>query len=173
MEHLEGLGIEDSNLEDWNVDCAGEVQKMHKLDFVTMSECSNVKDLTWLVFVPNLKWLRIVGCDDMEEIISVENFEKLSEVSEMIGELNLFTELQFLSLGNASNLKRIYRDPLPFPQLEQIDICRCPKLKKLPLNSSSAKGRKIVIRGKKEWWEELQWEDQATQNAFSPCFMPY
>ncbi|GAY69078.1 hypothetical protein CUMW_269250 [Citrus unshiu] len=173
MEHLEELGIEDSNLDDWNVDCAGEVQKMHKLDFVTMSECSNVKDLTWLVFVPNLKWLRIFDCDDMEEIISVENFEKLSEVLEMIGELNLFTELQFLSLRNASNLKRIYRDPLPFPQLKQIRISECPKLKKLPLNSSSAKGLKIVIYGEKEWWEELQWEDQATQNAFSPCFMPY
>ncbi|KAL9463247.1 hypothetical protein AB3S75_001117 [Citrus x aurantiifolia] len=173
MEHLEELGIEDSNLEDWNVDCAGEVQKMHKLDFVTMSECSNVKDLTWLVFVPNLKWLRIFDCDDMEEIISVENFEKLSEVSEMIGELNLFTELQFLSLRNASNLKRIYGDPLPFPQLKQIRISECPKLKKLPLNSSSAKGLKIVIYGEKEWWEELQWEDQATQTAFSPCFMPY
>ncbi|KAH9714957.1 putative disease resistance protein [Citrus sinensis] len=166
MEHLEELSIWDSNLEDWNVDCAGEVQKMRKLSIL---RSSNVKDLTWLVFVPNLKWLRIHHCGDMEEIISVE---KLSEVSEMMGELNLFSELEFLSLGNASNLKRIYRDPLPFPQLEEIRISKCPKLKKLPLNSSSAKGLKIVIWGKKEWWEELQWEDQATQNAFSPCFVP-
>ncbi|KAK9229315.1 hypothetical protein WN944_022277 [Citrus x changshan-huyou] len=173
MEHLEELDIEDSNLEDWNVDCAGEVQKMRKLHSVVIRNCSNVKDLTWLVFVPNLKWLRIVGCDDMEEIISVEKFEKLSEVSEMMGELNLFSELEYLSLGNASNLKRIYRDPLPFPQLKEIDISKCPKLKKLPLNSSSAKGLKIVIYGEKEWWEELQWEDQATQNAFSPCFRPF
>ncbi|GAY66106.1 hypothetical protein CUMW_246100 [Citrus unshiu] len=172
MEHLEELYIEESNLEDWNVDCAGEVQKMRKLHFVTIYECSNVKDLTWLVFVPNLKWLRIVGCDDMEEIISVENFEKLSEVSEMMGELNLFSELELLVIRNASNLERIYRDPLPFPQLNRISILKCPKLKKLPLNSSSAKGRKIVIAGQKEWWEELQWEDQATQNAFSPCFRP-
>ncbi|GAY32560.1 hypothetical protein CUMW_273920 [Citrus unshiu] len=85
MEHLEELEIRDSSLEDWNVDCAGEVQKMRKLHSVLIRNCSNVKDLTWLVFVPNLKWLRIVGCDDMEEIISVEKFEKLSEVSEMMG----------------------------------------------------------------------------------------
>ncbi|KAH9714934.1 putative disease resistance protein [Citrus sinensis] len=173
MEHLEQLFIRKSNLEDWNVDCAGEVQKMRKLHFVTIYECSNVKDSTWLVFVPNLKWLRIFDCDDMEEIISVEKFEKLSEVSEMMGELNLFAKLELLELGNASNLKRIYRDHLPFSQLKEIRIWECPKLKKLPLNSSSAKGRKMVIRGYKEWWEELQWEDQATQNAFSPCFMPY
>ncbi|GAY68087.1 hypothetical protein CUMW_261430 [Citrus unshiu] len=172
MEHLERLDIEDSNLEDWNVDCAGEAQKMPKLHLITIAECSNVKDLTWLVFVPNLKWLRIYDCDDMEEIISVEKFKKLSEVSEMMGELNLFSELESLRLGNASNLKRIYRDHLPFPQLKEIVISRCPKLKKLPLNSSSAKGRKIVIRGERKWWEELQWEDQATQNAFSPCFLP-
>ncbi|KAH9714948.1 hypothetical protein KPL71_020845 [Citrus sinensis] len=170
MEHLEKLYIEESNLEDWNVDCAGEVQKMRKLHFVTIYECSNVKDFTWLVFVPNLKWLRICYCDDMEEIISVE---KLSEVSEMMGELNLFSELELLVIRNASNLERIYRVPLPFPQLKVIDISECPKLKQLPLNSSSAKGRKIVIYGEKEWWEELQWEDQVTQNAFSPCFSPY
>ncbi|KAK9229319.1 hypothetical protein WN944_022281 [Citrus x changshan-huyou] len=151
MEHLEKLNIWDSNLEDWNVDRAGEVQKMRKLHFVTILKCSNVKDLTWLVFVPNLKWLQIFYCDDMEEIISVEKFEKLSEVSEMMGELNLFSELESLSLGNASNLKRIYRDPLPFPRLKLIRISKCPKLKKLPLNSSSAKGRKIVIYGEKEW----------------------
>ncbi|KDO38938.1 hypothetical protein CISIN_1g040659mg, partial [Citrus sinensis] len=139
MEHLEKLYIEESNLEDWNVDCAGEVQKMRKLHSILIWNCSNVKDLTWLVFAPNLKCLRI-HCDDMEEIISVE---KLSEVSEMMGELNLFAKLEDLWLESASNLKRIYRDPLPFPQLKQIDIMRCPKLKKLPLNSSSAKGRKI------------------------------
>ncbi|GAY66110.1 hypothetical protein CUMW_246130 [Citrus unshiu] len=151
MEHLEQLSIWDSNLEDWNVDCAGEVQKMRKLHFVTIYECSNVKDLTWLVFVPNLKRLRIFDCDDMEEIISVENFEKLSEVSEMMGELNLFSELESLSLGYASNLKRIYHDPLPFPQLEEIRISECPKLKKLPLNSSSAKGPPKI-----EEWEEVK-----------------
>ncbi|KAH9666569.1 putative disease resistance protein [Citrus sinensis] len=170
MEHLEKLFIRESNLEDWNVDCAGEVQKMRKLHLITISECSNVKDLTWLVFVPNLKSLSVNVCFDMEEIISVE---KLSGVSEMMGELNLFSELESLTLQNASNLKRIYRDPLPFPQLEEIDISKCPKLKKLPLNSSSVKKLKIDIYGEKEWWEELQWEDQATQNAFSPCFRPY
>ncbi|KDO37497.1 hypothetical protein CISIN_1g028049mg [Citrus sinensis] len=105
MEHLEKLFIEESNLEDWNVDCAGEVQKMPKLHSVLIWNCSNVKDLTWLVFAPNLKCLRILDCDDMEEIISVENFEKLIEVSEMMGELNLFSGLESLSLGNASNLK--------------------------------------------------------------------
>ncbi|KAH9714961.1 putative disease resistance protein [Citrus sinensis] len=172
MEHLEQLFIWESNLEDWNVDFAGEVQKMRKLQSVLIRNCSNVKDLTWLVFVPNLKWLRIVGCDDMEEIISVEKFEKLSEVSEMMGELNLFSELELLVIRKASNLERIYRDPLPFPQLNRISILKCPKLKKLPLNSSSAKGRKIALAGQKEWWEELQWEYQATQNALSPCFRP-
>ncbi|GAY66109.1 hypothetical protein CUMW_246120 [Citrus unshiu] len=105
MEHLEKLFIEESNLEDWNVDCAGEVQKMPKLHSVLIWNCSNVKDLTWLVFAPNLKCLRILDCDDMEEIISVEKFEKLIEVSEMMGELNLFSGLESLSLGNASNLK--------------------------------------------------------------------
>ncbi|GAY66645.1 hypothetical protein CUMW_250440 [Citrus unshiu] len=60
--------------------------------------------------------------------------------------------------------------PLPFPPLKEVKVIRCDKLKKLPLDSNSAKERKIVIRGYREWWEQLQWENEATQNAFLPCF---
>ncbi|GAY58747.1 hypothetical protein CUMW_189300, partial [Citrus unshiu] len=57
--------------------------------------------------------------------------------------------------------------PCPFQNLKKIEVRECRQLKKLPLNSSSAKERRVVIEGSKKWWEELQWEDQATQNAFS------
>ncbi|GAY68091.1 hypothetical protein CUMW_261470 [Citrus unshiu] len=174
LENLEQLMIWNSNLEEWNIDWTGEIEKVlqsgvfRNLQRVII-HCSNVKDLTWLAFVRNLKELAVDDCYDIEEIISVE---KLSEVSEMMGELNLFAKLETLTLGGASNLKRIYRDPLPFPQLKQINVWECPKLEKLPLNSSSAKGRTIVIRGEEERWEELQREDQATQNALPAGLLP-
>ncbi|KAH9666641.1 Disease resistance protein SUMM2 [Citrus sinensis] len=126
---------------------------------VGISFCT-VKDLTWLVFAPNLKKIVIMECHAMEEIISAE---KLSgEVSEIMGRPNLFAQLESLTLLGAGNLKSIYRYPLPFPHLKTIRVHGCPKLKKLSLSSISIKERKIVIDGEKEWWEELQWEDEAT-----------
>ncbi|KDO41650.1 hypothetical protein CISIN_1g0411142mg, partial [Citrus sinensis] len=46
----------------------------------------------------------------------------------------------------------------------------CAKLRKLPLDSNSALEHKIAIRGEAGWWGCLQWENEATQIAFLPCF---
>ncbi|KAK9208670.1 hypothetical protein WN944_001030 [Citrus x changshan-huyou] len=174
MEHLKDLFIDNSNLEELKTDCTGEVQKVlqcgfRSLHLASITFCSRVKDLTWLAFAPNLKIIVIMHCDDLEEIISVE---KLNELSDIMGELNFFAKLELLDLYHAESLKSIYQGAVPLPQLKEIRVTQCPKLKTLPLNSSSTKQRYIVISGGKDWWEELQWEDQATQNAFSTCFVP-
>ncbi|KAL9440774.1 hypothetical protein AB3S75_019444 [Citrus x aurantiifolia] len=174
MEHLKDLFIDNSNLEELKMGCSAEVQKVlqcgfRSLHLATIAFCSRVKDLTWLAFAPNLKIIVIMHCDDLEEIISVE---KLNELSDIMGELNFFAKIELLDLYHAESLKSIYQGALPLPQLKEIRVTQCPKLKTLPLNSSSTKQRNIVIRGGKDWWEELQWEDQATQNAFSTSFVP-
>ncbi|KAJ4718348.1 putative Disease resistance protein family [Melia azedarach] len=128
-----------------------------------MEYCSSLMDMTWLVFAPNLKKIDIWYCDNMEEIISVK---KWGEVSEKMGNLNLFAEVEFLCLVGLSNLKSIYWNPLPFRKLKTVNVIGCPKLKKLPLDSNSAKEHTIVIKGQKNWWKRLEWEDQATENAF-------
>ncbi|ESR40497.1 hypothetical protein CICLE_v10027483mg, partial [Citrus x clementina] len=160
MEHLQELKIDSSNLEELKIDYAEEVPKVLQSGFcsvhaVGISFCT-VKDLTWLVFAPNLKKIVIMECHAMEEIISAE------KLSEIMGRPNLFAQLESLTLLGAGNLKSIYRYPLPFPHLKTIRVHGCPKLKKLSLSSISIKERKIVIDGEKEWWEELQWEDEAT-----------
>ncbi|KAJ0099547.1 hypothetical protein Patl1_21862 [Pistacia atlantica] len=81
-----------------------------------------------------------------------------------------FQKLRFLSLYCLKNLKSIFGKALPFQHLKDTGVFDCPKLKKLPLDSNIAKEHKIVIKGQKEWWKELQWEDEATLNAFLPCF---
>ncbi|KAK3219602.1 hypothetical protein Dsin_013572 [Dipteronia sinensis] len=87
--------------------------------------------------------------------------------------LNPFLKLQSLDFYGAEKLKSIYWKALLFPQLKEIDVTECPNLKKLPLDSNSTKERKIVISGNESWWKELQWEHQATGNAFIPCFKPF
>ncbi|MBA0575441.1 hypothetical protein Golob_025235, partial [Gossypium lobatum] len=44
------------------------------------------------------------------------------------------------------------------------------ELKKLPLNSASAKGNLLSIKGSKDWWATVEWENEATRDAFLPSF---
>ena len=104
----------------------------------------------------------------MEEII---NEVKLSQVAQLVGTLSPFAKLEILYLGYLPELKSIYWDALPFSCMKDIHVEKCPKLRRLPLNSNSGKGNKISIYGEEKWWKELQWEDEYTRNAFLPCFI--
>ncbi|XP_019077680.1 putative disease resistance protein At4g10780 [Vitis vinifera] len=141
----------------------------HSLSWLGVERCSRLKDLTWLVFAPNLKVLLITSCDQMQEIIGTG---KCGESAENGENLSPFAKLQVLHLDDLPQLKSIFWKALPFIYLNTIYVDSCPLLKKLPLDANSAKGHRIVISGQTEWWNEVEWEDEATQNAFLPCFVP-
>ncbi|KDO52300.1 hypothetical protein CISIN_1g039262mg [Citrus sinensis] len=169
LKHLKRLQIvECYELEELKMDYTGVVQNrsqpfvFHSLRKIQIDDCNKLKDLTFLAFAPNLKSIEVNSCHGIQEIVS--------DVPEVMRNLNLFAKLQYLGLSSLSNFQSIYWKPLPFPHLKEMKVIHCNKLKKLPLDSNSAKERKIVIRGYGEWWEQLQWENQATQNAFLPCF---
>ncbi|ESR40450.1 Disease resistance protein SUMM2 [Citrus sinensis] len=174
MKHLKNFLIQNCAFEELKIENAVEIQNLVQRGFrslhtVFISDCSRLKELTWLVFAPNLKNIDVQNCNNMEEIISPG---KLSEASEIKERQNFLAELEFLCLKDLENLESIYFDPLPFPQLKEIEVTGCPKLKKLPLDSTRAMGHKIVVKGNIEWWVELQWEDRVTQRVFSTCFDP-
>ncbi|XP_044485513.1 probable disease resistance protein At5g63020 [Mangifera indica] len=178
LRHLRRLEIENcEDLEELKMEHLKVVQKPREpYNFFSLSSvqiylCSRIRDLTWLVFVPNLQYLSVVDCDELEEIISVRKLGE--EFPELMENLNLFAKLHFLWIRHLPNLKSIYWKALPLPHLNQFHVDRCPKLKKLPLDSNSAKGQKIIITGGENWWEGLEWESEAAQNAFLPCFQSY
>ncbi|MBA0598609.1 hypothetical protein Gorai_008365, partial [Gossypium raimondii] len=105
----------------------------------------------------------------MEEILSEE---KLGEVAcvDGIPYLKPFLKLETLYLSCLPKLKSIYWDALPFPCLKLIHIGGCRELKKLPLNSNSAKGNPLSIEGSKDWWARVEWENEATRDAVLPSF---
>ncbi|XP_024035964.1 disease resistance protein SUMM2 isoform X2 [Citrus clementina] len=156
-------------LEQLKMDYTEEVQPFvfHSLKNVGICGCYKLKDLTFLVFAPNLESIEVTSCRDMEEIVSMGKF---AEVPEVMANLNPFAKLQNLELTGVINLKSIYWKPLPFPHLKSMSFLNCHKLKKLPLDSNSARERNIVIYGDGRWWEQLEWVDEATRNAFLPCF---
>lgn len=108
---------------------------------------------------------------EMEEIINVG---KLGGVEVAVAGENVkvepFAKLQVLELEDLPQLKSICCNPLPFPNLERVRILDCPNIKKLPLNSGSAKERKVVIEAEEHWWRDVEWEDEDTKLAFEPCF---
>ncbi|MBA0839871.1 hypothetical protein Goarm_005563, partial [Gossypium armourianum] len=99
----------------------------------------------------------------MEEILSEG---KLGEVAGVIGISypKPFLKLETLSLQLLLKLKSIEWDALPFPCFKLIHILKCQELKKLPLNSNSAKGNQLSIEGSKDWWATVEWENKATRD---------
>nr|CAN80649.1 hypothetical protein VITISV_017542 [Vitis vinifera] len=173
------------SLEDLEIDWVGEGKKtvesnylnskvsshnsFHSLEALTVVSCSRLKDLTWVAFAPNLKVLTIIDCDQMQEVIGTRKSDESAENGENLGP---FAKLQVLHLVGLPQLKSIFWKALPLIYLNRIHVRNCPLLKKLPLNANSAKGHRIVISGQTEWWNEVEWEDEATHNAFLPCFVP-
>ncbi|KAL1118196.1 hypothetical protein V6Z11_D01G017200 [Gossypium hirsutum] len=141
----------------------------HSFRFVGLTYCKQMRDVSWVIFAPHLEKLLIRGCNSLEEIISEE---KLDEVTESKANTNLFSRLEELDLCRLPKMKTIYYHALPFPQLKKISIVKCPMLKKLLLNSNSAKGQRLIIKGEKGWWKDVEWEDESTRTAFLPSFKP-
>ncbi|KAH9667201.1 Disease resistance protein SUMM2 [Citrus sinensis] len=152
------------------IDYKGGQFCFQSLRSVVIDYCKELKDLTFLGFASNVKSIEVRSCFAMEEIISVGKF---ADVPEVMANLNPFVKLQYLQLAALPNLKSIYWKPLPFSHLKEMNVFNCDKLKKLPLESNAAKEHKLDIRGEPDWWKQLEWEDEATQNAFLPCFKPF
>ncbi|GAY67926.1 hypothetical protein CUMW_260210 [Citrus unshiu] len=72
---------------------------------------------------------------------------------------------QVVCLKKLPNLKSVYGKALRFPDVCRFFVSKCPELKKLTLDFERAGQGKILIKGKENRWEQLQWEDQATQDA--------
>ncbi|KAK9232160.1 hypothetical protein WN943_022403 [Citrus x changshan-huyou] len=174
LRHLEALDVTScKDLEEMEIYYAGEevkrILKTHgffSLHRVSIGG-SKLRHVTWLILSPNLKHIRMYNCRYLEEVISVE---KLGEVpSEEMQNRIPFARLESLSLYGLEKLRSIYPRALPFPHLKLLKVDLCPKLKKLPFDCTSGLERKLIIKGEEWWWNNLQWDDQATQNAFLPC----
>ncbi|CAH8313040.1 unnamed protein product [Eruca vesicaria subsp. sativa] len=132
------------------------------LSFVILINCKCLKELTFLMFAPNLIFLVIQNGIDVEDIINKGKAFRGGIESGTVP----FQKLNRLALINVPELKNIYWNPLPFPRLQDLVVKGCPNLKKLPLNSQSGKQGEdglIIMYGEREWIEGIEWEDQATK----------
>ncbi|EFH62756.1 predicted protein [Arabidopsis lyrata subsp. lyrata] len=104
----------------------GRICSFLSLVKVLIQDCKGLRELTFLMFAPNLKFLYVDDAKDLEDII---NKEKACEVEIRIVP---FQKLTNLHLEHLPKLENIYWSPLSFPCLKKIDVFECPNLKTIP-----------------------------------------
>uniref|UniRef100_A0A1J3JYU4 Disease resistance protein RPS5 n=1 Tax=Noccaea caerulescens TaxID=107243 RepID=A0A1J3JYU4_NOCCA len=144
------------------------------LTTVTIDYCNGLKDLTWLLFAPNLIHLIVGHSNQLECIISEE--KAASGVTEKeAGSIIPFGKLEHFNFYGVPMLNSIYWSSLPFPCLRGIRVAGCGNLRKLPLDSKSvAKLDGFVIQSiERHWTKGIEWEDEATKLRFQSAFKDF
>ncbi|XP_027345070.1 probable disease resistance protein At1g61300 [Abrus precatorius] len=142
--------------------------RLHNLRRVIISRCNSITHLTWLRYAPLLEFLLVGNCDSIEEVVKEDGRADREEADN-----HIFSNLTHLRLYGLPKLESIYKRALAFPLLKFIKVDYCPKLRKLPLKSNSAKDTLITIRGEYYWWNNLEWEDRALKDQFQSNFLCY
>ncbi|KAI3908406.1 hypothetical protein MKW92_030420 [Papaver armeniacum] len=119
---------------------------------VIITGCPGLKDITWLIYIQNLELLRLVEMDGLEDIIS-SGFAAEQKL------ITTFSRLSLLSLHSLKNLRRICDQNVKFFRLENILVLDPWSLKK--------------IEGEEQWWERLEWGDEATKSKFNSYFVTH
>ncbi|KAG6498349.1 hypothetical protein ZIOFF_046261 [Zingiber officinale] len=94
---------------------------LHEL---SIFDCKMLRNITWVLHLPNLNVLKVSNCGEMEELINCVG----SSANSSIG-------LRLLSLARLPSLNCISRQSLTFPYLEQLYVSSCPELRKLPFGA--------------------------------------
>ena len=103
------------------------------LSSIAIYDLEGPKELTWLLFAPNLKHLHVTSSGRIEEII---NKEKGMSISNVHPDLTVpFAKLESLRLRGLNELKRICSSPPALPSLKNIVVEYCRKLPKAATES--------------------------------------
>ncbi|KAJ6827638.1 putative LRR receptor-like serine/threonine-protein kinaseisoform X1 [Iris pallida] len=119
--------------------------------------------------LPHLKRLYVWGCERMETLVTKEEPEEEEES-------HVLPSLTHLTLCGLPKLRSFFQGEQcskPLSSLKNLLVVECPKLKKLPLSSSSSPPVNLQrLEGDSwEWFESLEWgEDQSIKERLRPLF---
>lgn len=164
LSHLEILRIKCGFMKRLNIDQGlNNRPSFSALRHLSIILCPDIQNLTCLVHVPSLQFLSLSNCHSLEEIVGT--YASGSSESR-----NYFSNLMAVDLDGLPTLRSICSGTVAFPSLQTLSITGCPSLKKLPFNSESARRSLISVRASAEWWNQLEWEDEATKDIFTVKF---
>ncbi|XP_058212654.1 putative disease resistance protein At1g63350 isoform X2 [Rhododendron vialii] len=135
----------------------------------------------------NLKTLRLHHCPRIEHVFSsrfmvqqlsnldylevwdCQGLEGMAPDDEKI-EYEALPKLRVLSLHFLPEFVSFFKGvPMYWQSLLGVGIKGCPKLRKLPLDTNSSPDLK-EIEGRQEWWDALEWDNDAIKLRLQPLF---
>ncbi|KAK3133074.1 hypothetical protein QOZ80_6AG0531760 [Eleusine coracana subsp. coracana] len=134
-------------------------------------ENSGLSDITWILKLPQLEHLDLSFCSNLKYVLSCADTGVGRDSMQGSNKVCGLSKLRILQLNHLPNLQRICTPKLLCPSLEYIDVFGCPLLKNLPF---WPEGGGITclkqIRGEEQWWNNLQWDNDAKCNLLLPFF---
>ncbi|KAL9462948.1 hypothetical protein AB3S75_000870 [Citrus x aurantiifolia] len=153
----------------------------HDLKVLRFDSCKNLKDLFSLWLLPalqNLEVLEVEDCYSIEEIVAVEDEETEKELAtNTIINIVTLPRLKKFYLWGLREFKSFCSNNgvLVCNSLQEIEVHRCPKLKRLSLSlplldngQPSPPSTLEVIKIEKELWESLEWDQPNAKDVLNP-----
>ncbi|PKU65567.1 disease resistance protein SUMM2 [Dendrobium catenatum] len=142
----------------WRRVCPAGV--LPSLTVLTISDCHNLRDLSWVIRLPSLEDLTVYRCSQMKQIVNVVNEIGLGGVEENdVGSASgTFPSLRRLYLRDLRSL-RDFGGSFRFASLEIMHVINCLELKALPFGKEIAVRKLKEIWGDRQWWENLDMKD--------------
>ncbi|XP_042515543.1 disease resistance protein At4g27190-like isoform X2 [Macadamia integrifolia] len=132
-----------------------------RLKYLALHTCPKLRYIfstVMLQCLSNLEELVVEDCPGIEEVIEG-----------MTVEYDVLPRLKRLSLHYLPELVGIWKGA--WCSLEQTSFYNCPKLKNLSMGFQFPKAIK-EIKGERDWWNELEWEETALFLRLQSYFMP-
>ncbi|GLJ40945.1 hypothetical protein SUGI_0847160 [Cryptomeria japonica] len=151
MHNLEKLHLYDCHLEG-TPDLFSELQNLNYI---------KLKSSNLLLTLSGLGLGRLSSLKEME----IEECLLLTELGEEFGRKDCFPRLRKLKLWMLPSLESLSTsvEEGALPMLQTLAIFHCMKFKVLPCGLDNLKSLE-QIRGYKEWWNEINWEDEVMKN---------
>ncbi|XXG59708.1 hypothetical protein AAC387_Pa04g1743 [Persea americana] len=142
------------------------IETFANLKHLSVGACKKMKNLLSLGLLRNLQALErieIWSCVSMEDVVAGD-WSALTTFS--------LPNLKSLSLQNLNELKSIFfKATVTCPSLESVVVGKCGKLKKLPFTSQNPSLTLKSLKGDKEWWDALEWDDPAVKIQLQERFV--
>ncbi|KAI4306142.1 hypothetical protein L6164_029444 [Bauhinia variegata] len=128
-----------SNLDNLNLHDLSELQFiwkglpnfliLEKLRFVKLDTCRKLKNIFSVTIVrslPKLESLKIINCEELEEIVSSNSEDEENHINQFV----CFPELRYLEVMKCDKLKCLFDDCMVshFPKLATLKIVKCSQL---------------------------------------------
>ncbi|XP_057484967.1 probable disease resistance protein At4g27220 [Actinidia eriantha] len=147
---------------------SGVANSFTNLKILFVSNCPMMKHVfsngLMIKQLSNLEWLQIADCSGLEGMLPEdENVE-----------YEALPKLKVLAMWDLSEFVSCFKGiAMCWKSLERVEISKCPKLRKLPLDVNSAANLKTIMVVTRSYWDELEWDNNATKLRFQPLAMLY